>query len=554
MRRPVAGLLALALLHAPSAGEAQSRAPLTRVFVGTFVTLDSANPRAEAIAVRDGRIVAVGSRQAVRAAAGRGAPVMHLPGITLPGFVDAHVHAAMFGDVLETIDLRGASKAQVLARVAHAARRAPAGAWIRGGGWDQSFWSPPEFPTARELDGASVGHPVVLERIDGHAVWANTIAMQRAGVDRSTADPPGGRLLRDRDGTPTGIFVDEAIPLVRRAEPPMSGAERVRRLRRALQAYANLGLTGVHDAGIDRATLAAYRTMLREGPLPVRVYAMASASDSLLDDVLAQGPEVGLGDGTFTLRTIKVVDDGALGSRGARLADPYSDDAGQRGFSMVPGRALDSLIARARARGFQVAVHAIGDASNHDVIAAFARAGAAPREARFRLEHASMIRNEDVPRLASLGIIASMQPVFVGEYSRFAESRVGRARLPWTYRTADVVASGAHVASGTDFPASDTGDPILTLASMVTRQGYDGLPRDGWLPSQRVSVNVAVRSMTGEPAWASFTERELGRLAPGFRADFTGLSADPFSTPTDRLRALRVLHTFRDGRRTDERR
>ena len=539
---------------APALTSAQSATPSrrgsTQVFTGTFITLDSLNPRAAAVAIRGGRIVAIGTRHAVDSVAGPNARRATLPGVALPGFADAHVHAAALGDVLESLDVRGATKSQILARVRAAAVRPNAGRWIRGGGWDQSFWTPPTFPTAREVDSVSGARPVLLERIDGHAIWANTRAMQLAGVTRSTPDPTGGRIVRDTSGLPTGVFVDDAMEIVRRAMPSPSAARRVHRLRLAMSQYARWGLTSVHDAGVVLSDLDAYRTLLRKESLPVRVYAMSSADDATLGVVLARGPEIGAGHGTFTLRTVKVVDDGALGSRGARLSSPYSDDASQQGFDLDPGGRLDRIIARSLPRGFQVAVHAIGDASNHDVLSAFERAGPGARASRFRLEHASMIRDEDLPLLASLGVIASMQPVFVGEYSRFAEARVGPLRLPWVYRTRDVFASGAVVAAGTDFPASDTGDPIATLFALVTRRGNDGAPREGWRPDQRVSVDVALRSMTMGPAIAAFEELDGGMLRVGRRADLTVLSADPYAVAPDSLRSLTVLRTIVGGRTT----
>jgi predicted amidohydrolase YtcJ len=541
-----------ALPHAARAQAARAMADTgrTQVFTGRFVTLDRANPHAEAIAVRGGRIVAVGPAADLLAAAGPAAKHTVLPGVALPGFADAHVHAAGLGEVLDAVELRGLSKAALLERVRAAALKAAPGAWIRGSGWDQSFWTPPEFPTAAELDKVSNGHPVVLERIDGHAIWVNTPVLARAKVTRATAEVAGGRIVRDAVGAPTGVFVDEAMALIHRAEPALPATERVRRLRAALAQYARWGYTEVHDAGIGLADIAAYRAIGAGGPLPVRVYAMASAADSTLRTVLAQGPVMGELGGTFTLRTIKVVEDGALGSRGARLGAPYADDSTRTGFRLVSAARLDTIIALARARGFQVAVHAIGDASNHDVLDAFQRAGPSARNARFRLEHASMIRDDDLPRLARLGVIASMQPVFVGEYARFAEARVGAARLPWVYRTRDVQDAGAVVASGTDYPASDTGDPIRTLVALVTRQGADGTPAAGWLPKQAVSVDAALRSMTMGPAYAAFEEQEGGMLRVGRRADFTVLSGDPVSTPASELHRLRVLRTIVGGRTT----
>ena len=545
-------VIASCLLGRPLRAQAAPSARVGRVelFTGHFITLDTLNPRAEAMAVRDGRIVAIGSEADVLAVVGTAARRIPLAGVALPGFVDAHVHVAGLGAVLGALDLRGGSKAAILARVAAAAARAPIGAWLRGGGWDQSFWSPPEYPTATELDRVSAGHPVILERIDGHAVWVNSVAMRRARVTRSTADPSGGRIVRDATGNPSGVFVDDAMDVVRRALPPLSMDDRVRALKRAMAQYARWGYTGVHDAGIEIADIVAYKRLGTAKPLPVRVYAMASTTDTTLRTVLAHGPVTGLLGGTFTLRTIKVVEDGALGSRGARLGSPYADEPSQSGFRLVSAERLDTIIARAMARGFQVAVHAIGDASNHDVLEAFERAGPSARSSRFRLEHASMIRDDDLPRLARLGVIASMQPVFVGEYARFAEERVGAARLSWVYRTRDVLASGAVVASGTDFPASDTGDPIATLVALVTRVGADGTPDGGWLPQQAVSVDAALRSMTIGPAFAAFEENDGGILRVGRRADVTVLSGDPTAIAPKSLRTLAVVRTIVGGQTT----
>ena len=524
--------------------------PAATIFVGHFITLDSVNPVAEAIAVRDGRIVAIGSRRSIDSSAGRGSYRTVLPGAVLPGFTDAHVHAPALGDYLASIPLGGASKATILARVKAASTRLRPGQWIVGAGWDQSFWDPPDFPTAKELDRVSGGHPVMLDRIDGHAIWVNSAALARADVTVGPANPPGGEIIRDPNGRALGVFIDDAMDLIRRVVPRPSMAERVRRRQSALAQYAKWGVTSIHDAGLELPDIESYRILGQRGPLPVRVYAMAAAADSTLDAVLRQGPVIDQYDGTFTLRTVKIVDDGALGSRGARLGTPYQDDPSRQGFDLVPHGRLDSLIARSLTRGFQVAVHAIGDASVHDVLDAFERAGVTGRRSRFRLEHASMIQDTDLPRLGELGVIASMQPVFVGEYSRFAQARLGMDRLRWVYRTREVSESGAVLAAGTDFPASDTGDPIATLASMVTRQGYDGQPVNGWFPEQKVSVDVALRSMTVGAAFAAFQEGDRGTLRVGQRADLTVLSGNPYTTPPDQLRSLVVLETIVGGKIT----
>ena len=461
-----------------------------------------------------------------------------LPGVALPGFTDAHAHPQFLGELLESLDLARLSKAEILQRVRTASAAAASGAWIRGSGWDQEFWRPPEYPTAAELDSVSADHPVMLDRVDGHAVWVNTLALQLAGISRDSPDPTGGKIVRDARGEPSGILIDSAMDLVTRVVPAPSDADVERRLRAALAQYAKWGLTGVHDAGASLREMAIYRQLAERGALPVRMYVMASAQEPTFTRTLERGPEIGLGGGMLTIRSVKVVLDGALGSRGAQLSAPYSDAPKERGLSLVTDAQLDSIIAAAAARGFQVNVHAIGDEATHRLLDAFERAGSVTRSLRFRDEHVSMVRDEDVPRFARLGVIASMQPVFVGEYSRFAEARVGKARLPWVYRTRDLLEAGAMVASGTDYPASDSGDPIMTLYGMVTRRGPDGQPDGGWLSTQRVGVEVALRSMTQGAAYAAFQEKELGEITVGRQADFTVLSGDPYAVAPEELRSL----------------
>ncbi|MEO7039199.1 MAG: amidohydrolase [Gemmatimonadaceae bacterium] len=546
------GIAIIAVSGAPTSAVAQLRGAAT-VYTGTFITLDSLGSRAGAIGVEDGAVSSVGSVAHVDSALGPRAKHVALPGFVLPGFVDAHAHPLFLGQQLETMDLHALSKAEVIRRVGAAASKAPAGAWIRGSGWDQAFWSPPNFPTAAELDRASAGHPVILDRVDGHAIWVNSRALELAHIEAKRADPSGGRILRDATGAPTGIFLDSATSLVTRAMPIETEATIERQLRAALAQYAQWGLTGVTDAQADLPMLHVWKSLAARDQLTARMYVMASAHDSTLTQTLAEGIRVGTVNNLLTIRSVKIVLDGALGSRGAQLHDSYSDEPGKRGLVLVSDAELDSIIKLCIARGFQVNVHAIGDEANHRLLDAFARAEPATRELRFRDEHASLVSDDQLPRFKALGVIASIQPVFVGEYSRFAESRVGAARVHWVERTRDFVESGAHIASGTDYPASDTGDPIATLFSMVTRSGADGTPKGGWLPGQRVSVDVALRSMTAGPAYAAFEEKLLGAITVGRAADFTVLSGDPYATKPEALRSLRVLRTIVAGKTVWER-
>jgi len=544
-------LLASALICQPRVATAQSAAakapPPEIVFTGNFITLDSAAPRVEAVAVSRGRIVALGTRQQVMRLAGTTTKRIELPGFALPGFADAHAHPSAVGDQLTLLDLATLSKTEILRRVGAAARHAAPGDWIVGNGWDQGFWQPAVFPTTADLDSLSHGHPVLLNRIDGHSMWVNTRVLQLAGITSATKDPAGGRIVRDASGAATGMVIDNAMDLVNRVVPPLTHDQRMTRLRKALDQYVAWGLTSVHSAGDELPDIALYKELLAQHQLPLRVYAMPYGKGESLEHYLVSGPEIGLGDGRLTMRGFKVLLDGALGSRGAQLTEPYADAPRERGLVITTDAALDSLIRRAIPKGFQVNVHAIGDLANHRLLDAYQRAGAAARQLRFRDEHASVVRDEDVPRFAKLGVIVSLQPVFVGEYSRWAGDRLGTARLPWVVRTRDLMQSGAVIASGTDYPSSDTGDPILTLFALVTRRGFDGKPAGGWLPSQRVSMDAALRSMTMGPAYAAFQEKDLGAISVGRYADFTVLSADPYAVAPESLRTLRVLRTIVGG-------
>jgi predicted amidohydrolase YtcJ len=509
--------------------------------------LDPSLPEVEAVAVAGTRIVAVGSRSEVEPLADPETRRIAISGVALPGLADAHVHVLGLGHQLETLDLRGLTKEQVLERVAAAVRSQAPGAWVFGQGWDEGFWQPAVFPTAAELDAVSSDRLVVLSRIDGHSMWVNSGVLARAGISSETPDPQGGRIHRGKRNEPTGILVDRAKDAVARATPEATPAERERRIRAALQQYTRWGLTSVHDAGTDLDTIAVYRELLRRGELPIRLYVMARGGGPTAAQFLERGPEIGLGDGRLSIRSFKVLLDGALGSRGAELADPYADAPSERGLLLMADSDLDALVRSAIAKGFQVSTHAIGDRANRRALDAFERGGVKP-EHRFRVEHASVVAPADTPRFARLGVIASMQPVFVGEYSRWAEDRVGAARASWVLPTRDLLASGALLASGSDYPASDSGSPVHTLYGLVTRKSAAGEPAGGWHGEQRVAIGAALHSMTVGPAFAAFQEKDLGQLTVGRYADFTVLSADPRSLPEEDLRTLTIRMTVVAGR------
>ena len=508
------------------------------IFIGRFLTLDPAHPRAEAIAVSAGRILAIGTPSDVEKLANNATRVVKFSGLALPGFADAHVHVGAIGAQLERLDLRGLSKAEILARVAEAARSVPSGGWIVGGGWDEGFWQPPVFPTAKELDAVSEDHLVVLSRIDGHSTWVNSKVLEQAKIARDTPDPEGGAIRHDPAHEPTGMLVDNAQELIRSITPKPTYADKERRIRAALRQFTRWGLTSVHDAGDDLDTIAIYKDLLKRAELPVRIYAMVGG-DKARAHYLASGPEPDLGNGMLAVRSFKLFLDGALGSRGAELTAPYSDAPGERGLQLMTDADLGKIIQDARKKGFQVNVHAIGDRAVARTLDAFEKAGVR-KEERFRVEHGSIITDDDLARFAHLHIIASIQPVFVGEYSRWAEDRVGPTRVRWVLRTRDLLNAGADLAAGTDYPDSDSGSPIDNLYCLVTRRSAAGKPEPGWQPDQRVDVDQALRLLTGGPAFAAFQEGDLGSLTIGRFADFTVLSNDPHDLPMNDLRALTV--------------
>jgi hypothetical protein len=528
------GLACVVLLATPAA-------PADAVFTGgTVITLDDARPRASAVAVRGGRIVAVGSDAEVLGLASPQTRRVDLAGATLvPGLADAHLHVEGIGTARESLDLVGAASLQeALDRVARRHRELPAGEWLLGRGWDQNDWPEKRFPAAADLDRVAGDRPVYLVRVDGHAGWANGRALALAGLTAQTADPSGGRILRDEAGKPTGVLIDAAQRLVASSIPAPSREARKRRLAGGLRAAAEAGLTSVHDAGVDLDAVALYKELLAEGALPVRVYAMLRGPRPFLEHPGLK-PEIGLGDGMLTVRSIKVVADGALGSRGALLLEPYSDEPGSRGLLTVDPAEFDRLLGQALARGFQVNTHAIGDGANRFVLDAYARAfgAAGGGRHRFRVEHAQVVAPADVPRFQALGVVPSVQPTHCTSDMYWATDRVGPERARGAYLWRTFLDQGVPLPAGSDAPVEAVA-VVPGLYAAVTRQDAKGWPEGGWHPSERVSALEALRMFSRDAAFASFQEDELGAVTVGRRADFTVLSLDPTAVaPRDVARA-----------------
>ena len=538
----------LVLLFGMLLGCQRPQSPPDTVFIGRFVTLDAAQPEVEAIAVADGRIVGAGTRVAMLALGGEGTQRIDVPGIAVPGWVDAHVHISGLGSTVETLNVERMTKEAIAKAVAAAAQKTPAGDWIIGRGWDEGYFAKREDPTAADLDlGDSAASRDALG--DWRAFGMGQLASTRAGGHcKRNTDPSGGRIVRDAEGRPTGLLLEEAQKLVSAVMPDTNTeAARERRIRVALEQYARWGLTGVHDAGTELEDIAILKRLLKKGEVPIRVYAMAYG-DTAIEHYLKNGPEIGQGDGRLTVRSFKIYVDGALGSRGAELSAPYSDAPQTSGLRQMQDSDLDRFIRRAQEKGFQVNAHAIGDLGVKRILDAIERNHVSAAD-RYRVEHASMISPQNLQRFHKLGVIASMQPVFIGEYSRWGLERLGRDRAAWLMPVADLVMTGAVLASGTDYPASDSGDPRTTLNALVTRTGFDGKPAEGFFPHQAVDVTTALRSMSEGPAYAAFQEQDRGKLTIGRYADFTVLGEDPRKIPKERLLHIPVLMTVVGGER-----
>ncbi|HUQ05057.1 MAG TPA: amidohydrolase [Kofleriaceae bacterium] len=514
---------------------------------GDIVTNNPDQPRVTALALRGNRVLAVGDDAAVRALVGPETRVVELAGKTVtPGLVDGHCHLYGMGTAAEQVNLKGMASAQAAAEaVAAAAKGRPAGEWIAGRGWDQNPWGG-EFPTRATLDALLGDRPVMLRRVDGHASWVNTAALKLAGVTRATPDPAGGKIVRDASGEPTGVFIDAAMDLVDKHVPAPTREARERRIRAAADLAVSVGLTGVHEMGIEDATVEVYRELGRAGELPLRVNAYLEGSPAIARTLGEREVEPDDGDAYFSLVGMKLFADGALGSRGAALAADYTDDEGNRGLWVTQPADLKEATIAASAAGWQVATHAIGDAAVHATLDAYEAAEASQQgtDLRLRVEHAQIMTPDDIERLARLGVIASMQPTHATSDMPWAEQRIGPERIKGAYAWRSVLAAGGLIVAGSDFPVEEV-SPMFGLYAAVTRQDPKGSPAEGWYPAQRMTLEEAIFAFTAAPAVAGFVEEHRGRLVPGFVADVTVF--DRTLAPDKTLLDTRPLMTIVGG-------
>lgn len=529
-------LLCLGLL-ATGAGQAQ---PADLMITNAHIyTMDKAHPLASRMAVRGGRIVGIDAGASMAATR-----TVDLAGATVvPGFIDSHGHMEGLGEMLDSFDLREIRTVEEVAAIVRkvAVSRAK-GEWIQGRAWDQTNWGG-VFPTEQPLSAAAPDNPVYLTRVDGHAGWANRRAMGIAGVTKDTPDPLGGRIIRGRDGQPTGIFVDRAQSLIARKIPPATQQQVTRRLEIAVKECARLGLTTVHDAGIPANVLEGYRELLRENKLPLRIYAMIGGDGELWRQYLKRGPEVG---DRLTVRTIKLIADGAMGSRGAAFWQPYSDDPGNTGLLILSRETIERIGRDAYEHGFQVATHAIGDRANRTVLDAYAAVLKGRNDKRWRIEHAQIVSLPDFRLFAENSVIASVQATHATSDMRWVEQRIGPDRIAGAYAWQRFLKAGVHMPNGSDFPV-ESPNPLLGMYAAITRQDRNGNPPGGWMPDQRLTPEQALHSWTVEGAYAAFEEDRKGRFAPGMMADFVVLSDDILHGDPARILKARVKMTVVGG-------
>jgi len=535
----------------PQEVSAQSNADLL-LLNAHVVTMNDKQPAVQAVAIGGGRILWVGSTAEGERLYPKPARAMDLHGATvLPGIIDAHTHLIDLGESLVRLNLKDIlTEKEIIERVKQRSALTAPGEWILGWGWDEGKWAS-HYPTQQALSAATPNHPVFLVGLHTFAAWANQRALELAGINKDTKDPENGKIVRDeRTGEPTGILLNRAQDLVARHIPPMTLAQAKRDMRLAAGECVRNGLTSVHEAKVTPLMVRAFHELVRDGQMPLRVYAMLDGADKdLVEEWLKRGPEIDAHD-QLTIRAFKLFADGALGSRGAALLKPYSDAPQTQGIMTTPESEVYSVTRRALEAGFQVCTHAIGDAANGAVLNAYEQAETEVPDAhdpRLRIEHAQVLAPEDIPRFARLGVIASMQPTHCTSDMAWAEQRLGPERVKYAYAWRSLKDSGAHLPLSSDFPG-ETLNPFYGIYAAITRQDPHGHPPGGWHPEQRLTLEEALRGYTLEAAYAEFQEKNKGSLEKGKLADLTVVSKDITKVAPAEILSVRVLKTFVGGK------
>ncbi|MCC7309265.1 MAG: amidohydrolase [Acidobacteria bacterium] len=518
-------------------------------------TIDQKRPKAQSIAVRDGRISAVGSDAETRPLIGPKTRVIDAKGrLIVPGFNDAHVHFMETGAQLSSVDLRSArSPEEFVQRIKEFAAKLPKGRWITGGQWDHENWTPNNLPTAALIDAVTPDNPVFVNRLDGHMALANSLAMKLAGVDRNVKDVAGGEIVRDAAGNPTGVFKDAASGYIEKVIPAWPFEQELEIAQAATDHAASLGVTSVQDMSAG-TSIGAYQELLRRGTLKTRVYGCSPLND--FKRWANTGVRRAFGDPMLRVGCLKGYADGSLGSTTAWFFEPYLDAPNSSGLAMADvTTTMRQTIQDADKAGLQVRIHAIGDRANATILDHYQAVEKAngPNGRRFTIEHAQHLRQEDIKRFGELKVVASMQPLHVIDDGRWAWKRLDEKRLKGTYAFRSLLDSGAVLAFGTDSPVASL-DPIFGIYAAVTRRTLDDKNPNGWIPEQKISVLEAVRAYTLGSAYAEFQENVKGSIEPGKLADFVMISDDIFSIDPVKIREAKVMLTVVDGKVVFERR
>ncbi|MRJ45923.1 amidohydrolase [Idiomarina loihiensis] len=468
----------------------------------------------------------------------------------LPGLTDAHGHIQSLGTSLLQVDLRDTDSVSAAVKKVHAyAGEQPEMEWITGRGWNQEQWQQKVFPSAAHLDEVVNDRPVWLMRVDAHAGWANSEALRRAGIDKDTVAPEGGEIVRDEQGNPTGVLVDNAMQLVEDVIPEPSLQQQRAAYELAFEHLIKLGITSVHDAGINADEISVYKGLHNQGRMPLRVYGMIAATEPKLAQLLAEGPYESV-DQKLTIRSVKIYADGALGSRGAALLEDYSDDHGNHGLMVTSEEKIRDLYELIIPHGFQINTHAIGDRANRVVLDNLAEVynELGGRNLRNRIEHAQIVHPDDLKRFNQLNLVASMQPTHATSDKNMAEDRLGAARMEGAYAWQTLLDQGTVIAAGSDFPV-ELANPFYGLHAAVTRQDRNDMPAGGWYAEEKMSLQQALRSFTIDAAYSAWQEKSLGSLEPGKWADFIVVEQDPFAVDASDIWRTQVEQTYVAGER-----
>lgn len=510
----------------------------------------------DALVVRDGRVADRGASDAMQEQYAEFEQIDGEGKTLIPGLVDAHAHVMGLGYQQLDVNVQGIrSLDETLETIRKYAEANPEMEWIQGRGWNQVLWEENEFPTAEDLDRVVPDRPVYLTRVDGHAAWANTKAMELAGIDADTPDIQGGVVVRDEDGEATGIFIDATMRYIREMIPSRSADENRMALELALDEMARHGITSVHDARTDVETWQMYKDFADAGDLKTRIYAMIAGAGDTFDEMAAGGPVHSYADDLLALRSVKISSDGALGSRGAAMIEDYEDDPGNRGLLFFDQDELNEMLLKGASAGFQMNIHAIGDAANRQVLDGFRFVKdelGDQADLRHRIEHAQIVQPDDIPRFVELDLIASMQPTHATSDMNMAEDRVGAERMEGAYAWQTFLDQGTVIAGGSDFPVENV-NPFYGLYSAITRQDHDGMPPEGWYSEHIMSRTETLQAFTIDAAYAAHQEDVIGSLETGKWADFILIDRDIFEVDASEIWQTEVLQTWVAGEKVYDR-